>query len=442
MAKINARGIHRLTAIEVREARADLDDGGGLVLRVKPNGAAWTWRFTAPNGKRREMGFGVCHRQSQKQAGESLEAARTLANEARELLKRGIDPLAARQETRANLKAEQARAAEEATTKREVENWTLARCARDYHARVIERKLTAKHAAQWIASLESHIPPKLWNAPIVTIGAPQLVAALLAIKAHKRARQFGKADRLGETRSRILQRLSVVWDDAIFHERATTNPAGSATRRKIAEEAPERRRGAHRALAYAEAPAVMRAIAEAEGTAAHALAFAVFTAARTSEVLGARWSEFDMDADVWRIPAERMKARRPHDVPLSAQALAMLARVRGLNDEQVFPSSVRAGDGTARPLSNMAMLTALSRHGLRQRTTVHGLARATFSTWANERGIARADVIEAALAHVEKDKTRAAYNRATFEDERRALLQAWGDYLTREAAQVMVLRAA
>jgi integrase len=90
----------------------------------------------------------------------------------------------------------------------------------------------------------------------------------------------------------------------------------------------------------------------------------------------------------------------------------------------------------------MAMLTALSRQGLRQRTSVHGLARATFSTWANERGIARPDVIEAALAHAEGDKTRAAYCRATFDDERRSLLQAWGDYLTREAAQVVVLRAA
>ncbi|HEY6356037.1 MAG TPA: site-specific integrase, partial [Burkholderiaceae bacterium] len=156
----------------------------------------------------------------------------------------------------------------------------------------------------------------------------------------------------------------------------------------------------------------------------------------------ARWSEIDMDAKVWRIPAERMKARRPHDVPLSTQALAVLDHARGLDAELVFPSSVRGSDGQTRPLSNMAMLTALSRHGLRRRTTVHGLARATFSTWANERGIARPDVVEAALAHAEGDKTRAAYNRASFDDERRALLQAWGDYLVREAAQVVVLRAA
>ena len=185
----------------------------------------------------------------------------------------------------------------------------------------------------------------------------------------------------------------------------------------------------------------MRAIAAADGVAARALQFAVLTAARTSEALGAPWSEFDFDAKVWRIPAERMKARKPHDVPLSAHALAVLDRVRGLDADFVFPSA-SGDDGAPRPMSNMAMLVTLSRLELRARTTVHGLARATFSTWANERGIARPDVIEAALAHVQGDKVRAAYNRASLDDERRALLDAWGDYLARDAATVVTLRSA
>lgn len=433
------RGIHRLTAMAVREAKADLDDGGGLLLRVKPSGASWAWRFTAPGGKRREMGLGVCHRQSQKAAGASLDAARSQVAQARALLRSGVDPLAARQQAHEAARAELARRKGQAETVREVEHWTLARCARDYHARVIEPKKSAKHAAQWIASLENHVPAPVWHAPIVTVTAPQLVAALLAMKPHPRARQFGEGDRLGETRGRVLQRLAAVFDDAIFHGRATGNPAGAATRRKIVEAAPARRRGSHRALPYAEAPAVLRLLAEAEGTAALALTFAALTASRTAEVLGARWCEFDMAAKTWHIPAERMKARRPHDVPLSAQALAVLARARGLADDLVFPSPELAEDGQARALSNMAMLTTLSRLGLRARTTVHGLARATFSTWANETAAARPDVVEAALAHAEKDKTRAAYNRASFEQERRALLQAWGDFLLREPAQVIAL---
>jgi integrase len=185
----------------------------------------------------------------------------------------------------------------------------------------------------------------------------------------------------------------------------------------------------------------MQAIGAAEGVGARALEFAVLTAARTNEALGARWCEIDADAKLWRIPAQRMKARRPHDVPLSARALAVLERMRGLDDELIFSGAIDK-HGKAAELSNMTMLAVLSRLGLRERTTVHGLARATFSTWANERGIARPDVIEAALAHAEGDKTRAAYNRANFDDERRALLEAWAAYLGREAAPVVELRAA
>ncbi len=443
MTKINTRGLHRLTAIGVREAKDDTNDGGGLVLRVRHDGhAAWVLRFTSPTGKRREMGLGVCHRQGQTQAGESLAKARKQATDARAMLDQGRDPLDARDDQRQALKAREDEAKEAAGVQRDVEHWTLARCARDYHARVVEPKLTSKHAAQWIASLENHMPAALWHAPVVTITAPQVVAALLSMKPHKNARQLGHGDRLGETRGRVLQRLATVFDDAVFHGRTASNPAGSATRRKVTEAAPKRRKGAHRALPYAEAPSVLQAITNAEGIAAKALAFAVLTACRTSEALGAQWSEFDMDAKVWRIPASRMKSRRAHDVPLSVYALNVLASVRGEDAELVFPSSVAGDDGAARPLSNMSMLVALTRMGLRTRTTVHGLARATFSTWANERGVARPDVIEAALAHVQGDKTRAAYNRASFDDERRELLDAWGEFLNREAATVVALRAA
>jgi hypothetical protein len=194
MGKKATRGIHRLTPIEVRAAKDDCNDGGGLLLRVTADGnAAWALRFTSPTGKRREMGLGQCHRQSQALAGESLTAARKLAGDARTLLDRGIDPLDQRDTKRAEAQAAAQPTKEDAVLRRDVEHWTLARCACDYHERVIEPKLTAKHSAQWIASLENHVPDALWHAPIATVAAPHIVAALLKMKPHKRARHFGGA---------------------------------------------------------------------------------------------------------------------------------------------------------------------------------------------------------------------------------------------------------
>lgn len=147
--KISAARLHTLTAREVQSAQdGDFSDGGGLVLRVASatNSASWVLRYTAPSGKRREMGLGPAARGSLKQAGETLTAARDSAHEARDLLRKGLDPLTERDARRRAAKdAEQAIKAEKAR-----ERWTLARCARDYHERVIERTRSDKHAAQWI----------------------------------------------------------------------------------------------------------------------------------------------------------------------------------------------------------------------------------------------------------------------------------------------------
>jgi integrase len=150
----------------------------------------------------------------------------------------------------------------------------------------------------------------------------------------------------------------------------------------------------------------------------------MLTAARTKEAISAEWKEFDLDAAVWNIPAAKMKAGEPHIVYLSPQAIAVVRRMEGMDGRYVFPSPT----GERKPLSNMAMLTLLTRMGVRDRTTVHGLCRATFSTWAYESNVARPDVIEACLAHREEDLVKAAYNRAQFAAERRALLAAWGDF--------------
>ncbi len=431
--------LHLLTARQLQQADdADHSDGGGLLLRVRGESAAWVFRYTSPAGRRREMGLGVCHRGSVAQAGESLTSARRAAHDARDLLARNTDPLDARESCRAA--ALIAAGAKKAAQSRE--RWTLARCARDFHERVIEPTRTDKHAAQWIASLENHIEPALWCKPIADIDAPELLAALLAIKPHERARNLSHADRVAETVQRIRQRLDAVFEDAIFHKRCSSNPA-AAVRRKMRESAPRKDAGQFVALPYKEAPAFMAKLRAMPGTAARSLEFAVLTAARTSEVLDATWQEIDLEAATWLVPAERMKASgkeraEPHLVHLSARALLVLEAQTGQDPQLVFPSVVRKGKAQ----SNMVMLAVLDRLGERQRTTVHGLCRATFSTWAYETAAARGDVIEACLAHREADKVKAAYNRAQFSEERRALLGAWADYLARNAAQVIAFERA
>jgi integrase len=336
-------------------------------------------------------------------------------------------------------------AAAEAEAARKVqmarERQTLARCARDYHARVVEPIRTAKHAAQWISSLENHIPAGLWHKPIAAIEAPELLQALSSVTAHERARRVAAGSRVTETVQRIRQRLDAVFEDAIFHKRCTSNPA-AAIRRKIRESLPKKKSGQFAALPYRDAPALMTRLRAAPGTAARSLEFAVLTAARTQEVLGAVWSEIDLEAQTWLVPAERMKAsgkNRPeaHLVYLSPRALEVLNAQLGLHSALVFPSTVQEHSEQ----SNMAMLAVLDRLGVRDRTTVHGLCRATFSTWAYETNAARPEVIEACLAHREADKVKAAYNRAKFNEERRALLTAWADYLAQAPSAAPPLKA-
>jgi integrase len=202
----------------------------------------------------------------------------------------------------------------------------------------------------------------------------------------------------------------------------------------MAETQVKRERGQFAALAYREAPAFMARFREQKGIAACSLEFAMLTAARTGEVLGATWPEFDLLAGVWLMPGERMKGGEDHTVHLVPRALEILAEQKRLGATYFFPSPVLDDS----PLSNMGMLTLLKRMDMQDATTVHGLCRATFSTWANETGAARGDVIEACLAHKEADKIRAAYNRAQFMQDRRALLEAWAQYLLTPAVSNVV----
>jgi integrase len=434
--KRTAARLHLLTAREVQNAPdGDHADGGGLLLRVRPGSVSWVFRFTAPSGRRREMGLGVAPRGSTKQAGETLDAARRAAHAAREILRQGLDPIDHREQQRAHLR-ETENARREGRTR---EHWTLARAGRDFHERIIEPTRTGKHAAQWIASLENHVAPAVWHKPLGDITAPELLSALLEVRPHERARNL-TSERLQETVGRLRQRLDAIFEDAIFHGRCSSNPA-AAIKRKLREGMPRQKAGEFKALPYREAPALMRRLREAEGTAARCLEFAILSAARTSEALAAGWKEIDLEGGVWTVPPERMKANEEHIVFLSARAIEVLKVQRELQrGPLVFPSTMPGRE--RQPLSNMAMLAVLDRLGMREQTTVHGLCRATFSTWANETSAARPDVIEACLAHGEQDKVRAAYNRAKFTEERRALLGKWAEYLNQPAAQVIALSRA
>lgn len=438
MARKMAAKLHLLTVREVQAApEGDHTDGGGLLLRVRGDSASWVLRYTAPTGRRREMGLGVARRSNAAHTGDSLTTARRLAHEARDLVQRGGDPIDARDGKRDDARQAEQQAKDEKARQR----MTLARAARGYHERVIEPNRTDKHGAQWITSLENHVPAALWHAPIDSIEPQALLAALGQIKPHERARNL-KSDRVTVTVLRIRQRLDAVFEDAIFHKLCTTNPA-AAVRRKLRETMPKKHTGQFAALPYREAPALMVQLRQADGYAARCLELAILTAARTSEALLATWSEFDLDAASWVVPAERMKAKEDHSVHLSPRAVEILRAQRALTlgGQWVFPSLRVNSPG--KPLSNMAMLAVLGRLGVRDRTTVHGLCRATFSTFANETGAGRPDVIEACLAHEESNRVRAAYNRSQFAQERAALLDAWAEFLSKPvASNVLPLKAA
>jgi integrase len=410
--------LHQLTVREILAApEGDSSDGGGLILRIRGQSASWVLRFTAATGRRREMGLGVARRGSGAQAGDSVTTARDLARDARDLLARGVDPIDERDDQRVAAQAVEAN--KKAAAKRE--RTTLARAARDYHERVIEPTRTDKHSAQWIASLEHHVPEQLWHGPIDAVTPPALLEALAGVRS--------LADdqiKVPETLQRVRQRLDAVFEDAMFHGLCNSNPA-AAIKRKMTEASGARKRGQFAALPYREAPAFMLALRDQAGLAARCLELAALTGSRTSEAIEATWPEFDLEAGVWTVPAERMKGREIHTVHLSPRALEILQALPRVHPVFAFPSPAVQDQ----PLSNMAMLTVLDRMGVRERTTVHGLCRATFSTWANETAAARPDVIEACLAHQEGNKIRAAYNRAQFMSERAELLDAWAGYLSK-----------
>ncbi len=367
-----------------------LSDGGGLHLLVNPDGARY-WRMAYRyQGRQKTLALGVY-------PIVSLGDARKARDEAKQLLARDIDP--------SHVRKEQKRAG------RLLSENTFEIVAREWCENQRDG-WTARYYCQVIKRLEADVFPEIGSRPIGAIEPPELLAVL---------RKVEKRGAL-EIAKRLRQTVGQIFRFGIVTGRAYRDPSADL---KGALKA-SGRQAHHKAMLLEDLPEFLRALSCYDGEARTRLALrlAVLTFVRTTELRAARWDELDLEAAEWRIPAERMKMRSPHFVPLSRQAVATFAELRSTagRSEYVFPSP--GADGF---MSNNTMLFAMYRMGFHGRATVHGF-RALASTLLNEMGF-HPDWIERQLAHDERNRVRAAYNHAQYLPERRRMMQQWADYL-------------
>ncbi len=360
-------------------------DGRGLFLYVKLSGArSWVLRYQVQK-RRRDLGLGPY-------PDVTLAMARERASEARRLIAEGEDPITKKQQ--AKPKTFEDAALELIESKRP--GWK-----------------NAKHAAQWTSTLEAYAFPKIGQVQVARLETSNVMAVLTPIWSAK-----------PETANRVRQRIEAVLDYAsALGIRTGENPARWRGHLDHLLPKPTKVRAVkhHPALPHAEIADFMAHLACREGVAARALGFTVLTAARSGETRGATWAEIDLDAGVWTIPADRMKAGKEHRVPLSTAALGLLGENRD-DDKLIFESEAKPG----KPISDMSM-TAVLRRMERIDITVHGF-RSTFRDWAGETTGFPREVIEAALAHGIKDKAEAAYARSDLFNKRRELMAAWSKF--------------
>jgi integrase len=395
-----------LAAVALRSLPAGRhSDGGGLYLQVTQNAVgnkarSWLFRYSLA-GKSREMGLGPLHTLG-------LAEARAKARELRKQVLYGEDPIAARNTRR------QAATVEAAT------GMTFQACAEGYITAHQAGWRNPKHAAQWPSTLKTYAYPVFGSLPVQAVDTGLVMKAVEPLWVTKT-----------ETASRVRGRIESVLDWAAARGyRDGQNPA--RWRGHLENLLPARSKVArvehHAALPYAEIAEFVAELRKQEGVAARALELTILTAARTGEVLGARWAEFDLEHRLWSVPGERMKAGKEHRVPLSEAAMALLAALK------------REGD-LVFPVSNMAMNMLLRRMG-KNGLTVHGF-RSTFSDWAAEQTNAPSEVREMALAHTVSDKVEAAYRRGDLFEKRRQLAEAWAQYCDgEEPAESKVVRLA
>jgi integrase len=410
-----ARKLEKLSPAAVKNAKEPgmYGDGGGLWLHVGPNaydeegkptktGKSWVFRFML-DGKAREMGLGPLHTIG-------LSEARDLAQACRKKVLEGIDPV------------DQKHAAKKARLLEAAKAITFKACAAKYIAANKAGWRNEKHAAQWDATLEAYAYPILGDLAVSEIDTGHITRVLEPIWTTK-----------AETASRVRGRIESVLSYATTHKwREGENPA--RWRGHLENVLPKKSKVSkvvhHAALPWRESGAFMKSLEAQEGTGALAFRFAILTAARTGEAIGARWSEIDIKHAVWTIPGDRMKAGVEHRVPLSGAALALLTEAEKLRVDgvdYVFPGGKKEA-----PLSNMALLMTLRRMK-RDDLTAHGF-RSTFRDWAAETG-QPADIAEASLAHSVGDKTVAAYQRGDLLERRRKLMEAWAAFCSKAPAE-------
>jgi integrase len=382
---------NRLTAREVQTATSDLCDGSGLWLQVTPalGGRSWLLRYRF-DGKARQLGLGSA-------LTTSLAEARKRAQEARDLIARGIDPRERRDVARAERMA--------SVAKRK----TFEQCFRDYIETHRAGWKSAKHAAQWGASIKH--TTALNPLDVSTIEKAHVLGVLKPIWLEKT-----------ETASRIRSRIEMVLDYATNAGfRQGDNPARlEGLKGLLPAKAKIVAKEHHAALDYREVGAFMTELRQRQGVAARALEFAILCAARVGEVLGARWSEVDLSARLWRIPGLRMKGSVEHVVPLSPRAVAILEGLSGSRapDALIFPG--QRGEFSPQSIRNALL-------ALRPALTTHGF-RSTFRDWCGDATAFPREVAEAALAHKVGNAVEAAYRRGSALEKRRALMSAWSIY--------------
>jgi integrase len=396
-----ARSIHRLSSARVRTAKPGWHcDGAGLYLQVSKSESghvrrSWVFRFN-----KRWMGLGSLDTVS-------LSEARQKATECRQQRLNGLDPIATRNASRV--------AAELAAAK----ETTFDQCRDAYIAAHRAGWRNPKHRQQWTNTLATYATPMFGKLSVQAIDVGLVIRVLEPIWATK-----------PETASRVRGRIEAVLDWATARGfRQGENPARwrGHLDKLLPARAKVRKVKHHPALPYADISTFTTALRERDAVAARALEFAILTAARTGEVIGATWDEIDWKTGTWTVSADRMKSGREHRVALSTAAIAVLKRMAEVrNGDQIFP-----GDRRDR-LSNMAMEMLLRRMA-REDITVHGF-RSTFRDWAAERTDFPREVAEMALAHAVGNKVEAAYRRGDLFEKRRRLMDAWAEYCSKASA--------
>ncbi|MCH6942896.1 integrase domain-containing protein [Escherichia coli] len=392
-----ARTTRPLTNTEVLRAKAlekdlTLHDGDGLFLIVKTSGKKlWRFRYQRPTTKQRTMmGLGAF-------PALSLADARRLRADYLALLANGIDP-----QIQAEVAEEEQQIALDSIFSTVAANWFQLK----------SKSVTPDYAKDIWRSLEKDVFPAIGEIPVQQIKARTLVEALEPIKARGAL----------ETVRRLVQRINEIMIYAVNTGLIDANPASGVG---MAFEKPKKKNMP--TLRPEELPKLMRSLVMSNLSVPTRclIEWQLLTLVRPSEASGTRWAEIDLEAKLWTIPAERMKAKREHIVPLSSQALNILEVMKPISAhrEYIFPSR----NDPKQPMNSQTANAALKRIGYAGKFVAHGM-RSIASTAMNETGF-NSDVIESALAHIEKNEVRRAYNRALYLEQRKELMQWWGNFI-------------